>query len=105
MVGECVSVSLDGFGCFWLAFVIVRADGRLYATVYRQPDRACGGSEGPGRAGSSCEPSHGGFVGCVGSLWFVRVSVVVGHWDARVYGVWCVVAGQEKKVSCTQGFE
>ncbi len=22
-------------------------------------------------------------------LWFVRVSVVVGRWHARVYGVWC----------------
>ena len=83
--------------CAWLTFVIVRADRRLHATLCRQSERACGGSEGSGGAGSSCEPSQGGFVGhVVGAgfvypgdcLWFVRVSVVVGRWHARVSGVW-----------------
>ncbi len=84
--------------------VIVLTDGRLYATVYRQSERAFGGSEGSGGAGSSCEPSWGGLLGRVflgwrrvflgwrvlalDVLWFVSVSVVVGSWHARVSGVW-----------------
>jgi hypothetical protein len=77
--------------------VIVWADERCNPAVHRQSERACGGSEDSGGAGSSCEPSHGGFVGGVfgaGSvyplygLWFVGVSVVVGAWYWRVYCVW-----------------
>ena len=77
--------------------VIVWTDDWCDPAVHRQSEGACGGSEGSGGAGSSCEPSHGGFVGCVfgaGSvypldgLWFVRVSAAVGRWYARVYGVW-----------------
>jgi hypothetical protein len=76
-------------------YVIVWTDDWRDPAVLRQWERACGGSEGSGGAGSSCEPSHGGFVGHVfgaGSvypldgLWFVRVSVVV-DWHTRVYGV------------------
>jgi hypothetical protein len=75
--------------------VIVWTDDWRDPALHRQSERACGGSEGSGGAGSSCVPSHGGFVGRVfgaGSvnplecLWFVGVSV--GRWHARVYGVW-----------------
>ena len=74
-------------------FVIVWTDDWCDPAVHRQSERACGGSEGSGGAGSSCEPSQGGFVGRVcgaGSvcplcgLWFAGVSVVVGHWYARL---------------------
>ncbi len=77
--------------------MIVWTDDWGDPAVHRQWERACGGSEGSGGAGSSCEPSQGGFVGGVfgagavyplDRLWFVRVSVVVGRWRARVYGVW-----------------
>ena len=71
--------------------VIVWTDDWRDPAVYRQSQRACGGSEGSGDSGSSCEPSHGGLVGSVyplEALWFVRVSVVVGRWYGRVYGVW-----------------
>ena len=77
--------------------MIVWTDGWLDPAAHRQSERACGGSEGSGGAGSSSEPSHGGFVGRVfgaGSvhpldgLWCLAVSVVVGPWHARVYGVW-----------------
>ncbi len=77
--------------------MIVSIDHRCDPGVHRQSERACGGSEGSGGAGSSCEPSQGGFVGHVfgaGSVyplfgvWFVRVSVFVERWYARVYGVW-----------------
>ncbi len=76
--------------------MIVWADGWLDPAVLRQSERACGGSEGSGGAGSSCEPSHGGFVGRVfgaGSVYpldglcLVGVSVVVGPWYGRLYGV------------------
>ena len=78
--------------------VIVWTDDWRDPAVYRQSERACGGSEGSGGAGSSCEPSHGGFVRRVvgaGSvyaldcLWFVLVGVVVGCWYARG----CMVCG------------
>ena len=77
--------------------MIVWTDGWFDPAVHRQSERACGGSEGSGGAGSSCEPSRGGFVGSIvwdGSvyhldgLWFVGVSVVVGRWYGRVYCVW-----------------
>jgi hypothetical protein len=76
--------------------VIVWTDDWRDPAVHRQSERACGGSEGSGGAGSSCEPSQGGFVGDVfggGSvyplegLWFVFVSVVVGAWYWRVNDV------------------
>ena len=77
--------------------MIVWTDGWCDPAVHRQSGGACGGIEGSGGAGSSCEPGQGGFVGhvvgaCsvypVDGLWFVRVSVVAGRWHARVYGVW-----------------
>ena len=77
--------------------MIVWTDDWCDPAVHRQSGGACGGSEGSGGAGSSCEPSHGGFVGGVfgaGSvypldgLWFVGVSVAVGRWHGSVYGVW-----------------
>ena len=93
------------------------------ATVHRQSEGACGGSEGPGGAGSSCEPSRGGSVGgvfWVGSacpayvLWFVRMVAGVERWYARVYGVWwrarevrrvgcCVCAGMHGCVCIVRG--
>jgi hypothetical protein len=60
--------------------VTVWTDERCNPAVHRQSERACGGSEGSGGAGSSCEPSHGGFVGHafgagsvypLEALWFV----------------------------------
>ena len=80
----------------WPTCVIVWTDGWCDPAVHRQSERAFGGSEGSGGAGSSCEPSHGGFVGGVfgaGSvyrldgLWFVGVRVVVGPLYGSVYGV------------------
>ncbi len=43
----------------WMC-VIVWTDGWLDPAVDGQSERACGGSEGSGGAGSSCEPGHGG---------------------------------------------
>jgi hypothetical protein len=74
--------------CVWRMRATVLADDWCDPAVHRQWEGACGGSEGSGGAGSSCEPSQGGFklVGRVfgaGSvypldgLWFGRVSVVV----------------------------
>jgi hypothetical protein len=91
--------------------VIVWTDGWLDPAAHRQWERACGGSEGSGGAGSSCEPSHGGFVRHVfgaGSvypldgLWFVRVSVVVGRWYARVNGVLVDKGGETRLTLCAQ---
>ena len=73
--------------------MIVWTDEWYDPAAYRQSERACGGSQGSGGPGSSCEPSQGGFVGHVigagrayplDGLWFVRVGVVVGRWHARV---------------------
>jgi hypothetical protein len=43
----------------WMC-VIVWTDGWLDPVVDGQSERAFGGSEGPGGAGSTCEPGHGG---------------------------------------------
>ena len=85
--------------------MIVWTDGWCDPAVHRQSGGACGGSEGSGGAGSSCEPSQGGFVGGVSwagsvyplyGLWFVCVSVVACRWHAREC-VWCVVLDKEDR--------
>ncbi len=46
--------------CVWVTGVIVWTDERRDPAVRRQSEWTCGGCEGSGGAGSSCEPSHGG---------------------------------------------
>jgi hypothetical protein len=94
--------------------VIVWTDEWCDPAVHRQSEWACGGSEGSGGAGSSCEPSQCGvllhvFSGAgvmypLDGLWFVGVGVVVGRWHASENGVWCAVVdkgGETRLTLCS----